>query len=167
MIRTGIGQDSHRFLINGSMKPCILGGVIFEEELGLASDSDGDVILHAICHAISSISGVQILGGIAQDLYEKDGITDSQVYLKKALETLNQFSIQHVALSVTAKRPRLLTKIKEIQSKIASLMQLSVDQVGLTATTGNGLSDVGLGEGVECLCVITVIEKSSLPSSQQ
>ena len=32
-IRTGIGQDSHRFLPPDSAKPCIIGGIIFNEIL--------------------------------------------------------------------------------------------------------------------------------------
>lgn len=155
MIRTGMGQDSHRFLTNGSTKPCVLGGLIFEDVPGLSSDSDGDVVLHAICNAITTLSGVQILGALAQDLQEKGGITDSQVYLRKALETMHRFSIEHVALSIEAKKPRLQSRIEEMRSKIASLLQLSLDQVGITATTGDGLTEVGLGEGVECLCLIT------------
>lgn len=155
MIRTGIGQDSHRFLTDGSSKPCILGGLIFEDVPGLSSDSDGDVVLHAICNAITTLSGVQILGAVAQDLHEKGGITDSEVYLKKAVETLPPFTIQHVALSIEAKKPRLQPRIEEMRAKIAALLGLKLDQVGITATTGDGLSQVGLGEGVACLCLIT------------
>jgi 2-C-methyl-D-erythritol 2,4-cyclodiphosphate synthase len=66
--RTGLGQDSHRFLPEESSKPCLLAGLVFEDAPGMASDSDGDVIFHAICNAISSVTGVQILGGIAHDL---------------------------------------------------------------------------------------------------
>ena len=29
--KTGLGQDSHRFLPEGSAKPCIIGGVIFSD----------------------------------------------------------------------------------------------------------------------------------------
>jgi 2-C-methyl-D-erythritol 2,4-cyclodiphosphate synthase len=156
--RTGLGQDSHRFLPEGSTKPCILAGLIFEEAPGMASDSDGDVIFHAICNAITSVTGVQILGGIANDLCQKDGITDSQVYLEKALETLQRQKIEHLAIAIEAKRPRLHQRIEEMRSKIANLMKLQVHQVGLTATASDGLTEFGLGEGIQCLCMITVTE---------
>ncbi len=156
--RTGLGQDSHRFLPEGSTKPCILGGLIFEEAPGMASDSDGDVVLHAICNAITSVTGVQILGGIADDLCQKDGITDSQVYLEKALETLERQKIEHIAIAIEAKRPRLQHRIEEMRSKIAALMHLKIMQVGITATASNGLTEFGLGEGIQCICIITVTE---------
>ena len=160
MIRTGIGQDSHRFLTDDSTKTCLIGGVSFEDVPGLASDSDGDVVLHAICNAITSLSGVQILGALAQDLHEKEGITDSTVYLRKALDTMYRFCIEHIALSIKAKKPRVENRIEEMREKIASLLQINIDQVGITATTGSGLSEVGLGEGVECLCILTARVKS-------
>ncbi|MBP7074230.1 MAG: 2-C-methyl-D-erythritol 2,4-cyclodiphosphate synthase [Rhabdochlamydiaceae bacterium] len=160
MIRTGIGQDSHRFLTDDSTKTCLIGGVSFEDVPGLASDSDGDVVLHAICNAITSLSGVQILGALAQDLHEKEGITDSTVYLKNALDTMHRFCIEHIALSIKAKKPRIENRIEEMRAKIASLLHINIDQVGISATTGSGLSEVGLGEGVECLCIITARVKN-------
>src|ERR1700722_13871444 len=104
VVRVGIGQDSHRFLPVDSSKPCVVAGLIFEDCPGLAADSDGDVVFHALCNAISSVSGVQILGGLAMDLCHKDGITDSQVYLEKALETLEGQEIRHVAFTIEGKR---------------------------------------------------------------
>jgi 2-C-methyl-D-erythritol 2,4-cyclodiphosphate synthase len=156
--RTGLGQDSHRFLPEGSSKPCILAGLIFEDVPGMASNSDGDVIFHAICNAITSVTGVQILGGIADDLCQKDGITDSQVYLEKALETLKRQKIEHIAIAIEAKRPRLQSRIEEMRSKFAELMKLQLQQVGITATASDGLTEFGLGEGIQCICIITVIE---------
>ena len=157
-VRVGLGQDSHRFLPSDTSKPCIVGGVIFEETPGLAADSDGDVILHAICNAITSLTHVPILGGIAIDLCHKDGITDSSVYLEKALETLGKQQITHVALSLEGKRPHFQEKIRELRQKIATLMKIDESQVGLTATSGDGLTEFGLGNGLQCLCMLTTCE---------
>jgi len=153
--RTGIGQDSHRFLAEDSSKPCIIGGLIFEGVPGLSADSDGDVIFHAICNAITSISGVPILGKIAIELCQKDGITDSQIYLEKALETLKDQTITHVALSLEAKRPRLQQRIDDMRENVAKVMGLKMNQVGITATSGDGLTDFGCGEGIQCFCILT------------
>ena len=158
MIRTGIGHDSHRFVTEESSKPCILGGLIFEDISGLLSDSDGDVVLHAICNAITSITGVAILGGLAIELCHKDGITDSQVYLERALETLGKIRVQHVALTIEGKRPRMQGKSLAMRQKIAEVMRLDVSQVGLTATSGDGLTDFGCGDGLQCFCILTTVE---------
>jgi 2-C-methyl-D-erythritol 2,4-cyclodiphosphate synthase len=157
-VRVGIGQDSHRFLSPDSSKPCVIAGLIFEEQPGLSADSDGDVVFHSICNAITSLSGVPILGGLAIDLCHKDGITDSQVYLERALETLQKQKVEHVALTIEGKRPRMQHRNLEMRQKIASVMKIDVSQVGLTATSGDGLTDFGCGDGLQCFCILTTVE---------
>lgn len=159
LFRVGIGQDSHRFLSEESSKPCVIGGVIFEDIPGLAADSDGDVIFHAICNAITSLTGISILGSVAKELCKKDGITDSEVYLKKALETLENQKIVHLAISLEGKRPHFEGKIEEMKKRISKVLGIDTGQVGITATSGDGLTDFGCGEGVQCFCVITTREE--------
>jgi len=157
--RTGLGQDSHRFLSADSAKPCVIGGLIFDNMPGLDADSDGDVVFHAICNAITSLTGVAILGGIALELCHKDGITDSQVYLEKAIATLGRQKIEHLALTIEGKRPRFEQKNLELRQKVASTMKLDLNQVGFTATSGDGLTDFGCGDGLMCFCIITTVEE--------
>lgn len=159
MIRTGLGQDSHRFLPEDSSKPLVIAGVIFDDSPGFKANSDGDVVYHAICNAITSVSGVKILGGVADDLCLKDGITDSQVYLEAALQTLKNQHIVHIAISLEGKRPIFSPRLTQMRANIAKVCQLDVSQVGITATSGEGLTDFGCGEGVQCLCIITTIEE--------
>ncbi len=156
--RTGMGQDSHRFLADEITKPCILGGVIIPNSPGFKANSDGDVIFHAICNAISSLTGVLILGVRADELLEKEGITNSRLYLEEAFKTLGKQKIVHVALSVEAARPKLLKWIPEIRKNIAAVLHIDVSQVGMTATTGEGLTDFGCGDGLQCFCILTTEE---------
>ncbi len=158
IFRTGIGQDSHRFLPEDSSKPCVVAGLIFDDVPGLDSDSDGDVVFHSICNAISSLTGVQILGSGARDLCRKDGITDSSVYLEKALESLGVQKIVHVALSIEGKRPWFASRISEMRKQVAKLLKLEESAVGLTATSGDGLTDFGCGDGLQCFCILTTVQ---------
>lgn len=161
IFRTGIGQDSHRFLSEESSKPCIIGGVIFDGVPGLDADSDGDIVYHALCNAITSLTHAPILGEIARDLCRKDGITDSQVYLEKALATLDKQQIVHIALSIEGKRPHFQEKIEEMRKRISSVLHISPSCVGITATSGDGLTDFGCGDGLQCFCVMTTIERAA------
>lgn len=156
--RVGIGQDSHRFLDPDAIKPCIIGGIIFPDAPGLDADSDGDVVFHAICNAITSVTGVAILGDIAIKLCHQEGVTDSQIYLEHALETLRKQEIQHIALTIEGKRPRLQSRIDEMRQSIAKVMQLEISQVGITVTSGDGLTDFGCGDGLQCFCILTTLE---------
>ncbi len=157
--RTGVGRESHRFVPDDSSKPCILGGVIFEGIPGLEAESDGDVVYHAICNAITSLSGVPILGGLALDLCRKRGITDSQVYLEKAVQTLGSQVIVHAALSIEGKRPRLDEAFQAMRLNIAKVLKVRLEEVGITATSGDGLTDFGCGDGVQCFCILTTVEQ--------
>lgn len=154
-VRTGIGQDSHRFLPPDSSKPCVIAGLIFDDVPGFMANSDGDVVFHAICNAITSVTGVLILGAIADDLCLKDGITDSEVYLKEALKTLGNQKITHVAITLEAKKPKFRDRLIEMRANIARVMDLELSQVGITATSGEGLTDFGCGDGVQSFAIIT------------
>ncbi len=156
--RTGIGQDSHRFFPSDSTKLCIIAGLIFDDVPGFNANSDGDVVFHAICNAISSLTGVLILGAIADDLCLKDGITDSEVYLKEAMKTLGNQKITHVAITIEAKRPKFKNRLIEMRENIARVMNLDLSQVGITATSGEGLTDFGCGDGVQCFAIVTTQE---------
>ncbi|QXE27370.1 2-C-methyl-D-erythritol 2,4-cyclodiphosphate synthase [Chlamydia buteonis] len=157
--RVGIGQDSHRFLSESSAKPCILAGVIFENSPGFQANSDGDIIFHAICNAISSVTHRIILGEVADELFHTRGITDSSVYLSEAIKSLksNQM-ISHVAITIEGNRPKFLPKLSAMRQSIASALNIPLGSVGITATSGEGLSDFGCGDGVQCFCVLTVME---------
>lgn len=158
IVRTGIGQDSHRFLASDSSKPCVIGGLIFEDAPGFNANSDGDIVLHAICNAISSLTGVLILGNIADDLCLKDGITDSEIYLIEAIKTLEKQYITHVAVTIEAKKPKFKHRLIEMRENIARIMHLDLSQVGITATSGEGLTDFGCGDGVQAFAIVTTQE---------
>ena len=157
-IRTGIGQDSHRFLPPESSKLCVIGGIIFDDVPGFNANSDGDVVLHTICNAITSLTGTLILGGIADDLCLKDGITDSEIYLREALKTLGKQTITHVAITIEGKKPHFKKHIHNMRANVARIMNLDISEVGITATSGEGLTDFGCGDGVQCFAIVTTEE---------
>lgn len=157
-VRTGIGQDSHRFLPIGSSKPCVIAGIIFDDAPGFNANSDGDVVIHAICNAISSLTGVLILGAIADDLCLKEGIVDSEVYLLEAMKTLGKQTVAHVAITIEGKRPKFKKFIPVMCENIARIMGIESADVGITATSGEGLTDFGCGDGVQCFAIVTTME---------
>ena len=150
-----IGQDSHRF-----GDPCgdcsiMLGGVSIPSDRPVIANSDGDVILHAVTHAISGYTGRIVLGGIADKLCLEDGIKDSSVFLKKAVEDIQGAKIIHCSVSVECLVPKLKPHLDRIRSKIAELLDLPVSSVGLTATTGEGLTSFGKGEGIQAFVILS------------
>ncbi|SFV80311.1 2-C-methyl-D-erythritol 2,4-cyclodiphosphate synthase [hydrothermal vent metagenome] len=153
-IKTGLGQDSHAFEIK-NYKPLILGGVTFDHPKGLSGNSDADVILHSLTNAISSITGQNILGVEADKLCQQ-GITNSAEYLKLALNNLNGWHIDHVAIAIECLVPKISPQLDALKSSIANLMNTNVNNIGITATTGEGLTAFGKGEGIQVFSIITV-----------
>ena len=159
---TTLGQDSHRFAKPGAdtaKTDClVLGGIHIQEAPPLAGNSDADVMLHALTNAISGYTGKIVLGGVADELC-RQGVTDSAAYLKCALADLpTDCRIVHVSFSIEGKRPKLKSYLEEIKANIGQLIHLPPQRVGITATTGEGLTAFGLGEGLQVLCLLTIEE---------
>lgn len=152
-----LGQDSHRFeegtYENNFIK---LGGVDIPFDRKYSANSDGDVILHAITNAISGYTCHNILGGVADKLCLEQGIKDSRVYLREALKDLIDAKIIHVSMSIECKRPKLMPHIPAIRTSVAELLDIPETSVGITATTGEGLTDFGRGEGIQVLVIMTL-----------
>lgn len=156
-MKVGIGQDSHRFDFEDHDKKLLLGGVLFEGEPPLKGNSDADVILHSITNAISGVTCVNILGGISDELCLNQGITDSSVYLREALKYMNEYRIVHLSISMECLRPRITPKIPEIRQNLSALLGIPENCIGITATTGEGLTQFGQGLGIQVFSIVTVI----------
>jgi len=152
--KTGIGQDSHVFE-EAPGKPLILAGIKLDHPIGLKGNSDADVVLHSITNAISSITGINILGSVADQLC-RQGVTDSSSYLKLALDDLRDWKISHIAIAIECLKPRISPQIESMKNSIAKLCHINQADVGITATTGEGLTAFGKGEGIQAITIVTV-----------
>jgi 2-C-methyl-D-erythritol 2,4-cyclodiphosphate synthase len=45
-----------------------------------------------------------------------------------------------------------------MRQNIARILKLDVSQVGITATSGEGLTDFGCGDGVQCFAIVTTMQ---------
>lgn len=154
-IKVGLGQDSHR-IREPKARPFILGGIEFDVPYSLEGNSDSDVILHAITNAISGVTGQPILGPIADNLC-KDGVIDSKEYLWLAVADLTSigYKVSHVSISLECLRPKILPKVTQLREHLAKLLSVDIEDVAITATTGEGLTDFGKGLGIQAIAVLT------------
>ena len=172
-----IGQDSHR-LIEKKDSILMLGGYPLHGDLAFEANSDGDVFYHALTNAISGITGRNILGDIADHLCLEKGIRDSRVYLEEALCDLRRglpnnssksseirmtvngiqvsaWELRNISFSVECRKPHLSGVIPQVKESIAKVVGILPASVGITATTGEGLSDCGKGLGIMVFCCCT------------
>ena len=161
MIKIGLGQDSHAFDITKN-KPLVLGGVKISDRGGLEANSDGDVIIHSLCNALSSAIGGDSLGTWADQMCLKENIKDSSKYLEnifKKIKLLNLL-VNNISISIEAKKPRLsLEMILKIKEKIAKLLEIKNDQIGITFTSGENLTSFGQGKGIQALSIVSLTQR--------
>ncbi|MBQ6304725.1 MAG: 2-C-methyl-D-erythritol 2,4-cyclodiphosphate synthase [Clostridiales bacterium] len=150
-----IGQDSHRFGEPCGSTAIRLGGIDIPFDRPIEANSDGDVVYHAITNAISGYTGVNILGGEADKLCLEKGIKDSSVYLKKALEYIKEGQIIHCSVTIECLRPKLMPYIPSMKESVAGMLGIPSSSVGITATTGEGLTGFGRGEGIQVFVILT------------
>jgi 2-C-methyl-D-erythritol 2,4-cyclodiphosphate synthase len=158
MFKCAIGHDSHRFEPESLSKPLILGGVHVPGCPGLEGNSDADVVLHALTNAISGISGENVLGKVTDEMC-RQGIRDSSAYVEKALGTLGTMRISHISISIEGSRPTLTPHIPAMKSTIAQLCGMQTRDIGITATTGEGLTAFGRGEGLQVFVVVSAVSE--------
>jgi 2-C-methyl-D-erythritol 2,4-cyclodiphosphate synthase len=152
-IRIGNGYDIHRLV---SDRPLILGGVQIPHELGLLGHSDADVLTHAIMDAML---GALSLGDIGHYFPPTDPQwrgADSLVLLKQVNQLiLNKgWQVSNIDSVVVAERPKLKPHIGQMRDRLATVLGLTPDQVGVKATTNEKLDAVGREEGIAAYAVV-------------
>ncbi|MBS3136399.1 2-C-methyl-D-erythritol 4-phosphate cytidylyltransferase [Candidatus Woesearchaeota archaeon] len=154
--RIGFGTDSHRFEAEPG-KNLVLGGIVIEGEKGFMANSDGDVILHALFNAISQGIGNSSIGKYADKMCE-EGIKDSKEYVKVVLKMMRErgYALGNVGIMLEGRKPHILDHEENIKESMASLLGIEKDRIGITATSGEGLTAFGKGLGMQCFCVVTL-----------
>jgi 2-C-methyl-D-erythritol 2,4-cyclodiphosphate synthase len=160
----GIGQDSHRFVKDKNTKDLILGGIKIDHDFGLEGNSDADVIIHSLCNAISSAIGGDSISTWSDDMCLNKGIKDSRMYLKVVLDKMKQLNlgVTNISIAVEAKKPFVKTEdIKKMKDVLAKLLEIKTTRVGITFTSGEGLTAFGRGEGIQVFCMVNLISNEN------
>jgi len=157
--RMGIGFDVHR-LVKGRL--LILGGINIPYSHGLDGHSDADALLHAITDAIL---GAVAAGDIGQHFSNTDPRwkdCDSAVFLREAARLANEkgYAIGNIDAIIMAENPKMAPVIPAMRQKIADVLGLDVDFVGVKAGTMERMGFVGREEGIACQAIVTLIKKS-------
>lgn len=153
--RIGFGYDVHSF-VEG--RPCILGGVEIPHTKGLLGHSDADALLHAITDAIL---GALALGDIGTHFPDSDPAwkdADSKDLLRSVMMMVRKkgWDIGNVDATIVTEEPKLNPWLEKIRSSIADVLECSVDQISVKATTQEKMGFVGEGKGLAVHAVALV-----------
>ncbi len=156
MFRIGFGQDSHRFCEDGDKK-LILGGVEIMGMRGMEGNSDGDLLLHALCASIEQALGRVNFSTYSDEMCQR-GIIDSVQYLKVAMGHLEEdgYAINNIGISIEAKKPRILPIEDKIKDRLVEILGIERGKIGINATSGEDLTAFGRGEGIQVFVIISI-----------
>jgi 2-C-methyl-D-erythritol 2,4-cyclodiphosphate synthase len=157
-MRIGTGYDVHR-LVEG--RRLILGGVEIPYSLGLFGHSDADVLIHAICDALLGAAALGDIGQHFPDTSDKFKDIDSLVLLRIVRQLLqdHDFSVVNIDSTIVAEHPKLAPYFPAMIANIARIMGIESNQVSVKATTSEGMSFEGRGEGMSAQAVILLKNK--------
>lgn len=152
-MRVGIGFDFHR-LTHG--RKLILGGVGIPFEKGLLGHSDGDVLLHAISDAILGALSEDDIGVHFPDTDKDTEGIDSALILERVSQIVRQrgYRIVNIDCVIVAQLPKIAPYRAAMKERIASILSIDPQAVGVKGKTTEGLGPEGSGEAVAAHAVV-------------
>ena len=157
MIRIGQGYDVHR-LVEG--RKLIVGGKEIEYNYGLLGHSDADVLTHAICDALLGAAAMGDIGKLFPDNDDKYKNINSQILLVEVGERIRTagYTINNIDATIIAQAPKFAPHIDDMRKNIADSLKIEIEQVGIKATTEEGLGFTGRKEGIAAIAVALIIK---------
>ena len=137
-MRIGYGWDSHEFKPGLELK---IGGVTLPHTHGLAGHSDGDVLLHAITDALLGAVAAGDIGSYFPPSDAKWKGANSAIFLEEALKQVQRagYAIANVDSTLILAEPKIGPHSAKIQQRVAELLGIRPDQVGVKAKTPEGM----------------------------
>ncbi|MFB2933806.1 2-C-methyl-D-erythritol 2,4-cyclodiphosphate synthase [Aerosakkonemataceae cyanobacterium BLCC-F154] len=155
-IRIGNGYDIHR-LVSG--RPLILGGVQISHEMGLLGHSDADVLTHAIMDAMLGALSLGDIGHYFPPSDSKWAGADSLMLLSQVDRLIREkgWRVSNIDSVIVAERPKLKPHILAMRDRLAAVLELKPDQIGIKATTNEKLGPEGREEGISAYSVALLV----------
>src|SRR5712691_2012379 len=137
--RIGYGFDSHEFR---SGVPLKIGGISLQHDKGLGGHSDGDVLLHAITDALLGAVAAPDIGALFPPSDPRWKGADSVIFLREALKRVRVagYKVANIDASLILTAPKIGPHAAAIRVRVAELLGVHRDCVGLKAKTPEGLN---------------------------
>ena len=154
-LRIGHGYDVHR-LVEG--RALILGGVEIPWKLGLLGHSDADVLTHAVMDALSGAARLGDIGKLFPDTDPAYAGISSMKLLAHVGGLLKErgYVVVNIDATLIAQAPKIAPYRLTMRQNIAAALGITVEQVGVKATTEEHLGFTGDGSGMAAHAVVLV-----------
>ncbi len=158
-IRVGFGYDVHKLV---EERDLWLGGIKIEYTKGLLGHSDADVLIHAICDAILGAANMRDIGFHFPDTADEYENVDSKLLLGQVKELIatKGYVIGNIDATICAEKPKINPHIPQMQTVMASILNIDIEDISIKATTSERMGFVGRQEGFAAYATV-LIEKHS------
>lgn len=156
-LRIGQGMDVHA-LVEG--RPLIIGGVTIPHGRGLDGHSDADVLTHAIMDALLGAARGGDIGKLFPPTDPAFKDADSIKLLERVSAKVREmgFEIFDVDSVIAAQAPKLSPHRDKMRENLAKAMGVSVENVGVKATTTEWLGFEGREEGMSATATCLLVK---------
>jgi 2-C-methyl-D-erythritol 2,4-cyclodiphosphate synthase len=127
-------------------------------EVGPDGHSDADVLLHAVADAILGAAGLRDIGHFFPNNDAALKGMDSAVIVRRAVSEVSAlgWKVGNVDLVLIGERPKIMAHVPAIRAGVAGILGVDPGQVGIKATTNEGMDALGQGKGlaVHAVCLL-------------
>jgi 2-C-methyl-D-erythritol 2,4-cyclodiphosphate synthase len=151
--RIGQGYDIHRIAPG---RPLFLGGVKFDADFGLDGHSDADCLTHAICDAILGAAALPDIGHMFPNTDPAFKNINSQKLLQRVVAEVRKlgFDLVNIDATVIAEKPKISPRLMDMKIALGNSTGLLPAEIGLKATTNEGIDDIGRGLAIAAHAVV-------------
>lgn len=157
-MRVGIGYDVHKLV---EKRKLIIGGVEIPHDKGLLGHSDADVLIHAIMDSILGALGLGDIGKHFPDTDEKYKNISSMVLLEEVWNIMSAkgYKIGNIDSIIVAQSPKMAPYIDTMKENIARVLNVTIDNINIKATTTEELGFEGNKEGMSAHSVCMLLRE--------
>ncbi len=146
-LRIGQGVDFHQLVIGRDLW---IGGVKIPHTKGALGHSDADVLLHAICDALLGALCLGDIGLHFPDTSVEFKNIDSKILLQRTAQLIaaEGYSVVNIDATLCLESPKIKPYVGQMQAIIASILNITIKDISIKATTTEKMGFVGREEGL-------------------
>jgi 2-C-methyl-D-erythritol 2,4-cyclodiphosphate synthase len=150
--RIGFGIDFHQL---ADARELWIGGVKLPHHKGAVGHSDADVLLHSICDALLGAACLGDIGVHFPNTSKEFENIDSKILLKRTFDLVKtRYKIINIDSTICLEEPKVRPHIAEMQKVISNVIDISVNDISIKATTTEKMGFIGRGEGLAAYATV-------------
>ncbi|MDZ4217297.1 MAG: 2-C-methyl-D-erythritol 2,4-cyclodiphosphate synthase, partial [Candidatus Gracilibacteria bacterium] len=75
------------------------------------------------------------------------------------------YRFNNISISLECQKPKIEPLVDRMKERLSELLDLDPARIGITATSGEGMSREGMGEGIRCSSTVSLIRLGCLIST--